>query len=320
MLPCFSADAPLGTDGSHTFHPHSEIPPVRLETIIAGVDGSRQSLHAATLAYRLAEALGGTYHLVHAAAEVRAPTDILGIAAGEPTPTQHIKHEARRKIRTKLRGVIPADQLDRLQVEVGRAPKVLADAVRRREADLVIVGAKRRSTLTRAVVGSVVPYLLRSLDVPVLLATPADEVPKRILVSVDLSGVTHATLEYAVQLARLLGATVRAVHVVEPDVLPPALPVTIEPEEFSRRSRDVFVERLKEFEAQGRIERAVRHGKAAEEIADEALAWGADLIVMGSHGHGKLYRKVMGSVCESVLDSRLVPVLVIPESREKEER
>ncbi len=44
----------------------------------------------------------------------------------------------------------------------------------------------------------------------------------------------------------------------------------------------------------------------------EAERWGANLIIMGSHGRGALYRKVMGSVSEAVMQGRRFPVLVVP--------
>ncbi len=44
----------------------------------------------------------------------------------------------------------------------------------------------------------------------------------------------------------------------------------------------------------------------------EAKRWGPDLIIMGSHGRGALYRKFLGSVSEAVLTERRFPVLIVP--------
>jgi len=55
-------------------------------------------------------------------------------------------------------------------------------------------------------------------------------------------------------------------------------------------------------------------GDPAHTILREARRWGADLLVMGSHGHGMLYRKVMGSVSDGVLRARQYPVLIVPDS------
>ena len=61
-------------------------------------------------------------------------------------------------------------------------------------------------------------------------------------------------------------------------------------------------------------------GDPGPTVAQEAHRWGAELVVMGSHGRGKLYTQLMGSVSEAVLRSRLFPVLVIPRPRETKKK
>jgi nucleotide-binding universal stress UspA family protein len=50
-----------------------------------------------------------------------------------------------------------------------------------------------------------------------------------------------------------------------------------------------------------KVETVLREGKADLEIVDEARDWGADLIVIGSHGYTGLKRLVLGSVAQSVV-------------------
>jgi nucleotide-binding universal stress UspA family protein len=52
-------------------------------------------------------------------------------------------------------------------------------------------------------------------------------------------------------------------------------------------------------------------GHAAEEIINVAKSIKADIIVMGSHGHGTFGSLLLGSVAQKVLSSSHVPVLVI---------
>ena len=49
------------------------------------------------------------------------------------------------------------------------------------------------------------------------------------------------------------------------------------------------------------VENAARHGDARTVIVDEAKEWGADLIVLGSHGHTGLKRLLLGSVAQAVV-------------------
>ena len=49
-----------------------------------------------------------------------------------------------------------------------------------------------------------------------------------------------------------------------------------------------------------------------ETILEEAAKLNADLIILGSHGHGGLLRALLGSVCEGVLRKSILPVLIVP--------
>lgn len=52
-------------------------------------------------------------------------------------------------------------------------------------------------------------------------------------------------------------------------------------------------------------------GAAAKEIVEEAEDWGADLIVVGSHGYGFWSRAFLGSVSQSVINHAPCSVLVV---------
>ncbi len=53
-------------------------------------------------------------------------------------------------------------------------------------------------------------------------------------------------------------------------------------------------------------------GLAAEEIVDAAETHQADVILVGSHGHGALYNLFAGSVVTGILKRSEIPVLVVP--------
>ena len=54
-----------------------------------------------------------------------------------------------------------------------------------------------------------------------------------------------------------------------------------------------------------------RHGHAAEEILKSAAAAHAQLIVLGTHGHGILGRALMGSVATKVISETDTSVLLV---------
>ncbi|KIQ25071.1 universal stress protein UspA [Variovorax paradoxus] len=54
-----------------------------------------------------------------------------------------------------------------------------------------------------------------------------------------------------------------------------------------------------------------RHGHAAEEILKSATAAHAELIVLGTHGHGLFGRALMGSVATKVVGETDISVLLV---------
>jgi nucleotide-binding universal stress UspA family protein len=52
-------------------------------------------------------------------------------------------------------------------------------------------------------------------------------------------------------------------------------------------------------------------GKPVEEIVRTAKDWGADLIVVGSHGRAGVQRALLGSVAEGVMRAAPCAVLVV---------
>lgn len=56
---------------------------------------------------------------------------------------------------------------------------------------------------------------------------------------------------------------------------------------------------------------SIREGRVAEEIIDEAKLWGADLIMMGTHGRHGLSRFLLGSVAERIVSHAPCSVEVV---------
>src|SRR5437588_11544073 len=56
-------------------------------------------------------------------------------------------------------------------------------------------------------------------------------------------------------------------------------------------------------------------GAVVEEILNEADVVNADLIVVGTHGHGAMYNLLVGSVTKGVLRRSTRPVLLVPGPR-----
>lgn len=141
---------------------------------------------------------------------------------------------------------------------------------------------------------------------------------KTILVPVDFSKVSRYVLAEAAHLARLTKARLVLLHVVQPpavvtDLAPlvgEALQMSAELENIGRR----HLHRMQKSPTlRGlKVESVCEQGFAVAQVVAHAKRLKADVIVLGSHGHGAVYNLVVGSTATGVLKHAPCPVLVVP--------
>lgn len=144
----------------------------------------------------------------------------------------------------------------------------------------------------------------------------------RILVAVDGSAGSTQALEHAVGLARTLSAILRIVHVVDMGLLPygPELSLDIGPLIEARRAAAANVLASARDAAQSAgiaieselVDLATPSQSVAEAVAEDAAAWSADLVVLGTQGRRGVERWLLGSVAEGVARRAAMPVLLVP--------
>ena len=144
---------------------------------------------------------------------------------------------------------------------------------------------------------------------------------KKILAPIDFSEVSNRALDYAVDLAAQVKASVSVVHVYEipiytfPEgayITPPDVAAGLA--DKAQKSLDAAVSARRDRGVE--ISGTLTNGSPREEILRLAKEGHADLIVMGTHGRRGLPRAIMGSVAERVLRTSEIPVLTIRGPRE----
>jgi nucleotide-binding universal stress UspA family protein len=143
---------------------------------------------------------------------------------------------------------------------------------------------------------------------------------QRILVPVDGSATSMRGLDEAIRLAKLTGGQIRLLNLVEDPTMSAGYA------SFGAYAGEVLPmlrSAGEEILAKGRA-RAAEAGVAADSqlfeglatrladaVEQEAQRWGADLVVLGTHGRRGASRFFLGSDAEQVLRSSPVPVLLV---------
>jgi nucleotide-binding universal stress UspA family protein len=138
--------------------------------------------------------------------------------------------------------------------------------------------------------------------------------PKHILVPTDLSDGAEQALDYACELARLLGSQIHLLNVISiPALGVPELGVALTAsmiDELVVSNQDAL-DRLARSRSANVGQVMVRTGDARDVINQTASELGVDLIVMGTHGRRGLSRALLGSVTENVVRTAPCAVLTV---------
>jgi nucleotide-binding universal stress UspA family protein len=139
---------------------------------------------------------------------------------------------------------------------------------------------------------------------------------ERILVATDFTEAADYAVDYAVELAKGLGASLTIVHAYEiPTISFPdgGLVVT---QELASRIIEVATEALRVTVARVadhgvRVVSVLREGHPRDAVPALADEIDAQLIVLGTHGRRGIARVLLGSTAENVIRTSLRPALVV---------
>lgn len=139
---------------------------------------------------------------------------------------------------------------------------------------------------------------------------------KRILVPFDGSDTSRDALESAIQLARESGGRLRIIHSLDELRYMTPYDYTVEVLETARSSANAALAQALELaKASGVVaESALLEGldlRLGDVVADDARAWSADLVVVGTHGRRGVGRVLLGSGAEQIIRHAPVPVLAV---------
>ena len=283
-------------------------------SVVVGIDGSDSALGAARWAADFAAGHALPLTLLHAVpkfgwhfAEVEAPEDLGQGAAGDRVLAEAI---------TAVRSAHPDLPITSAAVK-GSVAGVLADACV--QARLLVVGT---GTADGALGGHVVRITHRA-QCPVLVWRPPlarrTGKPLPVVVGVDESEESARALAEAFDIARVLHAGLTVAHMWEIDAAVgmgdlggqgnmdwPLLEML---QTQQRQQLDELVEPFARKYPNAHVSRIFEDTSPAKGLTD--LSRKAQLVVVGSHGRGRIADALLGSVSQNLIHHAACPVLVV---------
>src|SRR5436190_6887726 len=135
----------------------------------------------------------------------------------------------------------------------------------------------------------------------------------RIVVGVDGSDGGDRALRWAIREAATRGGTVQAVIAWTWDGIDGAVVAKTHPTEEHARAVQLLTDAVAKATTEHpgvAVAEDAAEGPPGRALAEAARD--ADLLVLGSHGHGRLYHAVLGSVAEACVRAATCPVVVVP--------
>ncbi|WP_433519330.1 universal stress protein [Nonomuraea sp. CA-143628] len=277
--------------------------------IIVGVDGSMTARAAVEWAVNDALRMGEPLRIVHAVD--RSPYQIGRFPnAALPDVLLREGHRILREALALARERQPDVEVMTRDVE-GAPAEVLREQAR--EASEIVLGSRGLGGFAGALLGSVSTHVAGQVGCPVVVVR-GDHRPVRgeVVVGVDDSPACEAALAYAFRQAELRGAALRVVHAWQLPVHAYAPGVPYEMDEVRIAQHQIVRDRVGTFKRgypRVRVVEDVQPAQPVEALTDASA--GADLLVVGSHGHGTVGAMLLGSVSRGVLHHTRCPVAVV---------
>ena len=138
---------------------------------------------------------------------------------------------------------------------------------------------------------------------------------QKILIAVDSSAYSMNAAKKGFELADQLNASIGLIYVIDRNKESMNVEVGITPEQSQtvllKQAEENINQLIKMYDGVDEILRFTPEGFPKNEIIKIAKEWGADVIVMGTHGRTGLTHLLVGSVAEYVIKHAGVPVMVI---------
>ena len=283
----------------------------RGDLVVAGVDGSRCARKAAQWAAAEAIRRHGALRLIHAYSLPPA-----GYAGYNPYPATLLT-QLREEGEALLADTAAALGHDHptLDVTTGQIHGDTATVLQKasKDAVLTVVGAHGKHRIS---LGTVATAIAAKNPVPVAVIRPGDaHTDGPIIVGIDGSPASESAIAFAFDAAALRGAPLIAVHAWTDPALDGPVPArsaaSVEPQPIAESEGVLLAEQLAGWAGKYPdvpVQQVVAHDRPAPALLKYAGT--AQLIVVGTRGHGTLASMLLGSTSHALINRAECPVVV----------
>jgi len=280
--------------------------------VVVGVDGSEQGWSALAWAADEASLRGALLRVLHSCEEPSEGRTASTVSPSVAERAEGIVGAARSRVAERH----PSLEV-RAETTGDRAPYALIEASC--SADLLVVGARGLGGLRSLVLGSVSQRCIRYAHCPVVVvrseAAEASGTPAEPTIVVGTDGSLGSTraLRWALREGRSRGTSVRAVFAWQ---YPPVHSMVMGPVNGNPVGAREIIDATRALAARCEPDvplAAVDSVGATVPVLLDASV-GADLLVVGSRGHGALHDALVGSVAHECIMGAPCPVVVVQPS------
>jgi len=280
---------------------------VQLRNILVATDFSNFSLNALKNAMALSAQFSSSLQIIHV---ITPENYVLLPPETAPGARDRLVQAARHEMETFAKRAMFTGETERTHIRFGEMIQTLNAFIREKDIDLVVVGTRGRTGISRFVLGSCAEYIVRGVEAPVLTINPEMEHPlsaqrplRRVLACVSLAAESAPVAAYAGAIAQQTSAHLKVLH-----TLPIGLEQSPRADELTRLYAAELRSIVKLPKSCSAAEYVVQFGETSMQAVETARSWGADLIVLGAkpaelwttHFGGTVYRVVVNADCPVV--------------------
>jgi len=283
-------------------------------TVLVGIDGSDAALRAVRWAVPEARRRRAVLHLVTALAWTE--DRLVGLPGlGQAPYGQYLRTAAEHGLAAAEAAALKADPDLPVERELALSFPAGLLLERSQTAELLVIGDHGRGRIASAVAGSVAISVAARSTCPIVVVRgpePAPDPALPVVVGIDGTPLSEAAIPFAFAAAAARRVPLVAVHTWLDEINDPALAELVDWQTAAVQAEELLAERLAgwgEKYPDVPVQRVVARGRAALALLDQAAR--AQLVVVGSRGHGEIAGLLLDSVSNALVHGAACPVAIV---------